>query len=213
MTLFVSPLRPERCPTRPGCPPRVPTSLLVTLLQGWRPHTPLGLPASPCPPSRPQRSLRLWLPPNQSTTHTSNQEVMVSIYFLGRNHNCLVQRNWLITQAVLDLLFIGEFVGASLFQIIQLKKNVKVSPTLALVSYPPEKCRAQRGHEDRSFLVLIESRCPMSKTGTFQGVLLVWSLLAQDDSRSLGSNNPFQYWFFYLSTVGMLYKQGIDLWE
>lgn len=31
----------------------------------------------------------------------------------------LAQRNWLLTQPVLDLLFIGEFVGASLSQIIQ----------------------------------------------------------------------------------------------
>lgn len=181
MTLFVSPLRSEPCPTRPGCHPRVPTSLLVTFLQGWRPHTPLGLPASLCPPSRPQRSLHLWSPPNQSITHTSNQEVMVSISFLGRNHNCLAQRNWLLTQAVLDLLLVGEFVGASPFQVIQVEKNVKVSLPLALARYPPERCRAGRGYEDRSFLVLIESRCPMSKTGTSQGVLLVWSLLACDN--------------------------------
>lgn len=37
---------------------------------------PLGLPASQCPPNRRQRSLHLLLPPSQSTTHTSNQEVM-----------------------------------------------------------------------------------------------------------------------------------------
>lgn len=81
-------------------------------------------------------------------------------YFLGRNHNCLVQRNWLLTQAVLDLLFVGEFVRASLFQVIQIKKDAKVSLPLALDRYPPEKCRAGRGHEDRSFSVLVESRCP-----------------------------------------------------
>ena len=84
VTLFASPFRSEPCPTRPGCHPRVPMSLLVTLLQGWRPHTPLGLPASRCLPSRRQRSLRLSLPPSQSTTHTSNQEVTVSIYFFRK---------------------------------------------------------------------------------------------------------------------------------
>lgn len=40
-------------------------------------------------------------------------------------------------------------------------------------SCPPERCRAGRGHKDRSFLILIENRCPMSKTGTFQEVFLV----------------------------------------
>lgn len=180
------------------------------LLQGWRPHTPLGLPASPCPPSRHQRSLHLLLPPSQSTTHTSNQEVMVSIC-LGGNHNGLIQRNWLLTQAVLKLLF--EFVGSSLFRVIQIKKNVKVSLTLSLASYPPERCRAGGVYGDRSCLFLLESRCPLSKTDTFWGVLLIWSLLVCVDPRSRSLNNLFQYWFFHPSTMGILYKCGTELWD
>lgn len=135
------------------------------------------------------------------------------LFFLGRNHSRLMQRNWLLTQAVLDLLFVDEFEGASLFQIIQIKKNVEVSLTLTLASYPPERCRVGGGHGDRSFLFLIGSRCPMSKTGTFQGLFLVWSLLACVDPRSWGLNNPFQYWFFHPSTMGILYKCGTELWE
>jgi len=109
------------------------------------------------------------------------------------------------------LLFVDEFVGASLFQIVQIKTNVKVSLTLALASYPPERCRAGGRHEDKSFLFLIGSRCPMSEMRTFQGVLLVWSLLVCVDPRSWGLNNPVQYWFFHPSTMGIPYKCGAEL--
>lgn len=103
-------------------------------------------------------------------------------FFFGRSHNCFIQWNQPLTQAVLDLLFVDEFVRASLFQIIQTKKNVKVSLTLALASHPPEGCSAGRGHGDTSFLILTGSRCPTSWTGTFQEVSLFglcWHVLIQ----------------------------------
>lgn len=45
-------------------------------------------------------------------------------------------------------------------------------------SYLPERCRAGGGQGDRSFLVLIGSRCHISKTGDFQGVLLFFFFLS-----------------------------------
>lgn len=108
---------------------------------------------------------------------------------------------------ILNLLFVAEFV------VIQIKKNVEVSLPLTLASYPPERCRAGRGHKDRSSLVLIESRCPMFKAGTFQGVLLIWHVIIQGAC----AQKTLQYWFFHRSTCftnkGLICGNRSKIWD